>query len=425
MPAVSEAVAAAPPSTVLAARQLAIALVVAAIVHLVLAHAVADVLAALGPGSRAFAATGLMLMAIALPVWFLACVPLLRAGREAVAAQMQASALLNERLRVHDLDVRLAAALEMAEDEDAVLRIARQALAVAADGAPAQLLLADTPDGAMRHSLVQGELPEEVRCYIGRPCDCPSVRRGMGTVYEDSMVLSACRGLKGPISAACAAACTPITVAGSGVGMVRALGPAGDPVLYRLLQTLNTAAHHVGARLAVIRSISASERQAATDPLTGAANRRSAESRIAELARSGEAYAMAMVDIDHFKHINDHHGHDVGDQALKLLVGVIRESIRDGDTLCRQGGEEFLLVFPGGDAAFAELVLQRLRSELPRACARARLPVFTFSAGIADGPLARPETMLRAADAALYRAKESGRDRILRSEPGEGEAATA
>lgn len=392
-------------------------LLLAAAVHVLLAAALATQLAQLALPLRMFADAMLLLAAVAVPVWYLLYLPTTREARRALAAREEENAALHERLRVHDLDVRLAEALEMAEDEDAVLRIARQALTVAADGAPAQLLLADSPNSAMRHSLVEGDLPEAVRCFIERPCDCPSVRRGMGTVYEDSLVLSACRGLKGPISSSCAAACTPITVAGSGVGMVRALGPAGDPVLYRLLQALNTAAHHVGARLAVIRSMADSARQAATDPLTGASNRRSAEARLAELAQQPGGYVLAMVDIDHFKQINDGHGHEVGDRALKLLVDAMRRVIRREDVLCRYGGEEFLLILPGIDLTTAVGLLQNLRSELPAACAHAGLPAFTISAGVADAPTANPGVQMRAADAALYRAKAAGRDQVLCAEP--------
>ncbi len=354
-----------------------------------------------------------LLVLAATSVWFLLCVPLQRDARETREALEREASSLHERLRTHDLNVRLAAALDMAEDEESVMRIARQALVVASDGAPAQLLLADGPDAPMRHSLVEGWSSEEGRCYVERPAECPAVRRGMGTVFEDSLVLSACRGMRGTLSSTCAAACTPITVAGTGVGVVRALGAAGDPGLYRLLQSLNTAAHHVGTRLAVVRSISASAREAATDPLTGAANRRSGEARLAELAQHSDRYSLAMVDIDHFKKVNDTHGHEVGDRALKLLVSVIGECIRREDMLCRYGGEEFLLLLPGLDNDAAVATLQRVRAELGHACSQAGLPVFTISAGVACGPNANPIQQMRAADAALYRAKEAGRDRVL------------
>jgi diguanylate cyclase (GGDEF)-like protein len=235
----------------------------------------------------------------------------------------------------------------------------------------------------------------------------------MGTVFEDSLTLSACRGMRGPMARDCAAACTPITVAGTGVGVLRALGPSGDPSLYRLLQSLNTAAHHVGARLAVVRSLSNSAREAATDPLTGAANRRSGEARLAGLAQHGEKYVVAMLDIDFFKKINDGHGHEVGDRAIKLLVDVVRACIRREDILCRYGGEEFLLILPGMDTASAAALLQRCRADLPSACSRAGLPTFTVSVGVADGPNDNPVQQIRAADTALYSAKQNGRDRVV------------
>lgn len=364
----------------------------------------------------------LLLAVAAAPVWFFLIIPVRREVLTTRETLERESASLHERLRTHDLNVRLTAALDMAEDEESVMRIARQALTLATDGAPAQMLLADTPESPMRHDLIEGwSTSDEGRCYVERPTDCPAVRRGMGTVFEDSLTLSACRGMRGPMASNCAAACTPITVAGTGVGVLRALGPSGDPVLYRLLQSLNTAAHHVGARLAVVRSISASAREAATDPLTGAANRRSGEARLSELAQHGDHYILAMLDIDFFKKINDGHGHEVGDRALKMLVEVLRGCIRRDDMLCRYGGEEFLLILPGVDMETAVGMLQRCRSELPSACGRAGLPVFTVSAGVADAPNSNPTQQMRAADAALYRAKQTGRDRVVRASEVGGE----
>lgn len=368
---------------------------------------------------------GLLLVLVA-PVLALLYASMRREAMNAREAMDRENATLHERLRAHDLNVRLTAALDMAEDEDSVMRIARQAMTLATDGAPAQLLLAETRESPMRHDLREGWSSDAGRCFIERPSDCPAVRRGMGTVFEDSLILSACQGMRGPMDSNCAAACTPITVSGTGVGILRGLGPAGDADLYRLLQSLNTAAHHVGARLSVVRSISASAREAATDPLTGAANRRSGEARMSELMQHQDGYVLAMIDIDFFKKINDGHGHEVGDRALKLLVDVLRGCIRHDDLLCRYGGEEFLLILPGLDIGAATAMLQRCRSELPMACSHAGLPEFTISAGIADAPNSNPAQQLRAADAALYRAKQSGRDRILstadatHTEPGIG-----
>ena len=390
--------------------------------YLVLQALLATPLLAVAGPWRALLESGLLLALAAAPVWFLLCLPMLREIRAARETFERESSTLHERLRAHDLNVRLTAALDMAEDEDAIIRIARQALTMASDGAPAQLLLADGPDSAMRHDLAEGWTSDEGRCYVERPSDCPAVRRGMGTVFEDSLVLSACRGMRGPMPSQCGAACTPVTVAGTGVGVVRALGSSGDPIMYRLLQSLNTVAHHVGARLVTVRSISASAREAATDPLTGAANRRSDEARLAKLAQQPDGYVLAMIDVDHFKKINDANGHDVGDRVLKLLVEVIRGCIRRQDMLCRYGGEEFLLILSGIEMDSAVALLQRFRAELVPACSRAGLPAFTISAGVADAPNANPAQQVRAADAALYRAKEAGRDRVVCASGATGEA---
>lgn len=354
-----------------------------------------------------------LLLVLVAPALFFLYASMRREATSAREALDRENATLHERLRAHDLNVRLTAALDMAEDEESVMRIARQAMTLATDGAPTQMLLADTRESIMRHDLREGWSSDAGRCFIERPSDCPAVRRGMGTVFEDSLILSACQGMRGSMDGNCAAACTPIMVAGTGVGVLRALGPTGDPGLYRMLQSLNTAAHHVGARLSVVRSISASAREAATDPLTGAANRRCGEARLAELVQQSLGYVLAMVDIDYFKKINDGHGHEVGDKALKLLVEVLRGCIRRDDLLCRYGGEEFLLVLPGVDMSVAMAMLLRCRSELPIACSHAGLPVFTISSGIADAPNNNPAQQMRAADAALYRAKQSGRDRVL------------
>lgn len=362
---------------------------------------------------RLIADVALLLAVASGPVWFVLCAPMRREILGARESFEHEISTLHDRLRAHNLNVRLSAALEMGEDEEAALRIAGQALTLASEGAPAQLLLADSPDAPMRHDLGQGWTSEDGQCCVATPADCPVVRRGMGNVFEDSLVLSACRGMRGTMPANYAAACTPITVAGTGVGVVRALGTAGDPDLYRVLQSLNTVAHHLGARLATVRSISASAREAATDPLTGAANRRSGEALLAELSRQPGSFVLAMIDIDHFKNINDAHGHEVGDRVLKMFVDVITGCIRREDELCRYGGEEFLLILPRADLETAVTTLQRVRDALPAACGTAGVPVFTFSAGVSDSRDADPAMQMRSADAALYRAKQAGRDRVV------------
>ena len=149
---------------------------------------------------------------------------------------------------------------------------------------------------------------------------------------------------------------------------------------------------------------------ARTDVLTGVANRRHVL-EIAEqaLARaSGRATSIAVVDLDHFKQLNDTHGHEEGDRALQRFCAACRGHLRGEDTLGRVGGEEFLLVLPGVDAHGARAVIERLRTAWR---GDAEMPC-SFSAGIASARRGEPlADLLRRADAALYAAKRNGRDR--------------
>jgi diguanylate cyclase len=149
-----------------------------------------------------------------------------------------------------------------------------------------------------------------------------------------------------------------------------------------------------------------------TDPLTEMHNRRSILKRLDDLlvVAHGMRYPLTVVllDLDHFKLINDQHGHAVGDAVLRNFSQVMRRQIRPLDTVGRIGGEEFLLLMPNSRALGAHAVLARLRAAL---ASEAPLPC-TFSAGIAETqPGDTAQLTLRRADAAMYAAKGAGRDR--------------
>lgn len=157
------------------------------------------------------------------------------------------------------------------------------------------------------------------------------------------------------------------------------------------------------------------------DSLSGALSRR----YVTELAqhdlvlarRYGRPLALAMLDIDHFKRVNDTWGHAVGDQALCALVAACKENLRASDYVGRLGGEEFVCVMPETDAGAAMACAERMRTAVAALC----IPVgtdtlrFTVSAGVAVLSTVHGgwEELLRAADAALYQAKESGRNRTV------------
>jgi len=157
------------------------------------------------------------------------------------------------------------------------------------------------------------------------------------------------------------------------------------------------------------------------DPLTGLSNRRAFEAAINResdrVARSGEPALLLFVDIDHFKRINDHHGHPAGDQVICAVAEVLTACVRDMDTVARIGGEEFAIILPNCPPAFGNNVADRIREAVElKAIA---LPIgqtvgCTISLGGAYAPQwvrSTPALWMERADLQLYRAKSEGRNR--------------
>jgi two-component system cell cycle response regulator len=166
-------------------------------------------------------------------------------------------------------------------------------------------------------------------------------------------------------------------------------------------------------------------KRAMIDGLTGLWNRACFEQRLASemslARRSQRPLSCAMLDLDHFKKINDTHGHPFGDEVLRGVAQLIQETCRAEDVPCRYGGEEFVLLLPNTPLAGAMALAERIRaavSEYPFVARRARVPV-TCSIGIADNFLGAPDeaagnnSLIDLADQALYRAKHEGRNRAV------------
>ena len=163
------------------------------------------------------------------------------------------------------------------------------------------------------------------------------------------------------------------------------------------------------------------ERLSVTDDLTGLYNRRYLMETLAnEMRRSrrlDHPCALLIADVDHFKEYNDAYGHLAGDEALARIAAVLRETTRDVDCAARYGGEEFVVLMPETNAVGAMETAQRIRTLLADdELVGAKLSV---SIGVAQFPEDgdAPEALLARADAALYRAKREGRDRVLRAPP--------
>jgi len=153
------------------------------------------------------------------------------------------------------------------------------------------------------------------------------------------------------------------------------------------------------------------------DPMTGVLNRGAFLARIAELRKQGHAGWLLLIDVDHFKKINDRHGHETGDEALRTIAAMLRQSVRTDDLIGRLGGEEFGIYLPETAAGEALVLSEGVRSHIAQSPAYyvdGRACSVTVSMGLATEHSASEtlKDILHRADMAMYRAKDQGRNRI-------------
>jgi two-component system, cell cycle response regulator len=193
---------------------------------------------------------------------------------------------------------------------------------------------------------------------------------------------------------------------------------AGGRISHRAVTALERLASYAALALRNAWLMEQVQRLAATDGLTKIANRRTFEAtlerEVARATRSAEHVSLVMVDIDHFKQLNDTHGHQAGDEVLRNVAAALSCECRDFDTPARYGGEEFAVVLPGCGPEEAVAIAERLRQAV--AAAPSVVPI-TASAGVATYPshAGDADTLVRAADEALYQSKNTGRDRTTQS----------
>lgn len=198
---------------------------------------------------------------------------------------------------------------------------------------------------------------------------------------------------------------------------------ADDPIPETAQRQYLLAAREIAPLLRDIRSIAAQQSAATTDALTGLKNRAAIFERLRAMLDNVVRHgAVLLLDLDHFKQINDQLGHATGDACLKRVAEIAAESVRAGDSIGRIGGEEFLIVLPGATSDSAMMLGERLRLCIARSGLRhANGEPVTASLGAAMATIGdTPETLVARADAALYEAKRGGRNRVV-----EGIAETA
>ena len=206
------------------------------------------------------------------------------------------------------------------------------------------------------------------------------------------------------------------------LGAVLLIGVKLDGAIYRLLALLARA---LGFAVSNALAHAVAETHAATDALTGCNNRRAGLELLSQAvrlaARGGPAVGAMMIDLDHFKQINDRHGHQIGDDVLRTTGAAIASRLRDRDSVTRYGGEEFLVTIAGADeamlVALAERVSQQIRDLAVPDGADGTVALTTSIGVSVCSPSDTVETLIARADRALYAAKAAGRDRVVVERP--------
>jgi diguanylate cyclase (GGDEF)-like protein len=226
-----------------------------------------------------------------------------------------------------------------------------------------------------------------------------------------------------PVCGPChgASSCVPLTVGGEVIGSVLLIRPAGHQLADE--QRIRESVSQAAPVLANLRNLAIAEIRAATDGLTGLPNKRAVTDALkrmyAQAATSRAPLALLLLDLDHFKQVNDVHGHAVGDQVLAKVGAVLHSVLRAGDFAGRNGGEEFAIILPDTEIRMALQIAERVRVAVAEISLPGTDVTITISIGVAGYPdhATTPDRLERLADAALYTAKREGRNRAEVAEP--------
>jgi len=252
-----------------------------------------------------------------------------------------------------------------------------------------------------------------------QPRSCMAVRSGR-THREGSSRLGL---LSCAVCAPCpgASSCVPLVVGGKVIGSVLLSRPTphDDADEQRIRESVSQAA----PVLANLRNLAIAEFRASTDGLTGLPNKRAVtdilKRMFAQAATERSPLALLMLDLDHFKQVNDQRGHAVGDQVLANVGAVMRSAMRSRDFAGRNGGEEFAILLPDTEIPAALRIAERVRAAIAEMSLPGTDVAVTVSVGVAGYPehASTPDRLARLADAALYLAKRQGRNRVELAEP--------
>jgi diguanylate cyclase (GGDEF)-like protein len=310
--------------------------------------------------------------------------------------------------------------LQIANDEDEAHRLLQQHLERSL--APATAVVLNSNNSADR---LEAATPLPVASPLAatlrgaEPRSCLAVRSGR--THTEGGVRPAL--LPCPVCGPChgVSSCVPLVVGGEVIGSVLLIRPAGHQLADE--QRIRESVSQAAPVLANLRNLAIAEIRASTDALTGLPNKRAVGDALKRLygqaATTGAPLALLLLDLDHFKQVNDVRGHVAGDQVLAKVGAVLRSVLRTGDFAGRNGGEEFAIILPDTEIAMALQIAERVRSAVAEISFPGTDVTVTTSIGIAGYPdhATTPERLERLADSALYVAKRQGRNRAEVAEP--------
>ena len=307
-------------------------------------------------------------------------------------------------------------ALQGADDEGAAKELLRRRAERLAPGTNAVVLTRNASGTSLAASTDPAAIPGLAAALAdASPRSCLAIRRaGTHERTPSAAPLQTCELCHRTDGAAL---CVPSVIGGEVIGSVlvikdRAIKPDERD---RVAGAVSQAA----PVLANLRNLAIAEHRAATDPLTRLPNARSVQEAlirmVAQSTRTGAPLSALVLDLDHFKALNDRHGHQAGDEVLESLGTALRHGVRAGDFAGRWGGEEFVILLPGTDHEGALRAAETMRASVDGLAVPGVIAHITASLGVAtlpdhalDGP-----SLIRAADRALYRAKAAGRNCVV------------
>jgi diguanylate cyclase (GGDEF)-like protein len=327
---------------------------------------------------------------------------------------------VNQNLAPGQDQAEFADNLQIANDEDEAHRLLQHHLERTLEATAAVVLNRNnSADRLEAVTPLPDSLPLAKTLRGAAPRSCLAVRSGR--THRENQARPGL--LSCPVCATCpgASSCVPLTVGGEVIGSVLLNRPA--PYTEAEEQRISESVAQAAPVLANLRNLAVAEIRAATDGLTGLPNKRAATDALkrmfAQASTTGSPLALLLLDLDHFKQINDQRGHAVGDQVLANVGAVLRSVLRIRDFAGRNGGEEFAVLLPDTDIPAAVAIAERVRTAIAEISLPGTDVSVTASIGVGGFPehASTPDRLERLADAALYLAKRHGRNRVELAEP--------